>query len=251
METLYKYELFCATENSNVTCWRYNTPHVCPVNAQHEIVANSIHIVDQENVTDYTSVKPVYIQAKSWYDTKGYYQCKGYEVALLAGQSQLSIPFTIENKNCFYGMRVNVCDHNVGDEFSASINKNTIVGILVADLTIGDAVLMVSDTVSDNLIPGFYVQLGAEERLVVGVDKLAHTITVITPFENTYPSYELVLLNVYIVKNYKLECTGIQKVGYGTSSGKVFPQGTVFSIDYKNNNSTTNKKFTFNAEITY
>lgn len=252
MDLLKKWQVYCCSESNIQETWAFKKPEVCPNNPRHEIDESSIKAIDQKYVES-SSVMHAFIQAKSWGDTHGFYMIHGFTMSdITMGTTKKS--FTMATKRCMYGVRLNMKESNLGDSVSIIINPDTLVGYVTTPITAGDITIHVSQTVVDNMLPGFYIKFGLNEddhHMISEVDIANQTLTLCHAMPHDVAAYSMVYLDLHIVKDYTIDVIGIHKMGYGTFAGKVLPSGTVIQIVYKCNHPDMTKTLTFNAEYTY
>jgi hypothetical protein len=248
MDVLKKWDVYCCTESNVQQTWRFYAPTCCPNNPSHVIDPLQTEMVDKKALN--TGTANTYV-AKSWQDTNGYYQMHGYRFDVPAGSNFVSWQFALPTKRCLFGIRANATAANVGDRFSVSVDPGTPVGYVTSDVFAGHSNIPVSSTVTANMVPGFYAQIGDEDEHMIDRIGLETNIILVDPIvASNIPMYTPVLANVYIVKDFEIGCLGVHKAGYGTMAGKVLPAGTVIRFGYENLTGGE-KTFSFNSEYTY
>jgi hypothetical protein len=250
MDCLKKYRVYCETEGQYVEVLRFSRPTRCPTNHRHVIDATKT--VELERIPIDTETMGVYITAKSYQNTNGYYMMEGHQFDVSGGlvaattNNDLVLPIG----QCVYGLRLCAHEEHIHDVFSIIINPNTVVGVLTQAADAGSAALQVSDTVTANCIPGFYVSIdGVDEYQIIAKDDTS--ITLDRPLVSAAVQWSCLLLNVYIARNYMIHETGIVKIGYGTMGGKVMPAGTVLRLVYESRNGLEKHQVGINYEYTY
>lgn len=140
---------------------------------------------------------------------------------------------------------------DIGDSISLVINPDTPLGVLMSAAQAGDSNIHVSPTVTQNVVPGFYIKVGDEERRVLEMDRVGCTLTLDGALKSAYDAYTtLIKLRLYIAKGYLLEYPEIMDIGYGSMGGKPLPAGTVIQLEYYNANGL-GKRLSMNFEYTY
>lgn len=251
MDILKKFQVYCSTESNYIETWTFSKPEICPNDSRHLIEHEKTKQLDSKTL--YTDRAPtVYIAAKSWHDTNGYYMYQGYKCHDISYGIHVH-DFTVPVKRCVYGLKLNIKNENIGDEISIIINPETLIGMTTSPYSQSTTNLHVSESIVKNVIPGFYIRSPTTNNvLVTDVDQTNNTLTIETPWGEDLASGTPLYLNMYMVKDFHLDVVNIQKVGYGTMSGKVFPRGSTIRVIYKNNTEiSTPKEFTFNCEYTY
>lgn len=247
MDILRKFKIYCATEGKFIETWKMTTPTTCPTDYRHEIDESQTQEVERKYVES-ANVQNVFLNSISYQNTYGYYMLEGRQYQIPSGPQVYTEDFTLPTTQSVYGMRICGTHNHVGDKFSIILNPDTVIGVVLGNATQGSTEIITNNTVYENIIPGFYVQLGQNEYLVKS--KLSNGILLNTPLSEDINSMTPVILVVYIVKNYTIECEGNIKAGYGSMGSKPLPAGTVVRIKYTNN-SNEEKLFYINYEYSY
>lgn len=246
---MYKYLMWCETENNYVTTWASSPPTLCPNSSSHTIDQSRTTVV--EEMGDQT----VFIQGKSYNNTQGYYQMQGHTVNISASNTTIydmvhKIPI------CVYGTSFTSGTQHNGDSIDIIINPDTPLGVITQSANIGDKTFTVSQTVIDNIKIGFDVKLHDNTNInllgvVLSIDNAAMTITTEFPTTNTFnANTTAVVIDVHIVKNYNIGEPWHHSIGSGTLAGKYLPAGTKIRIVYTNN-SDTEKVMNYATELNY
>lgn len=253
MDVMKKWQVYCFTESNVQETWRFTQPECCPNNTNHVIDHDTIKCLESKMVSN-PQIQNMFISAKSWQNTNGYYMMQGYNF-LITESNYSHFDLILPTKRCVYGLKMNINDSNVGDKVSIKVNPNTVCGYITSDVNIGESNIPVSSTVVQNVIPGFYVNFGTysnvtDEAMVLNVDVENNNILLDRGITNDLTVGSLVMANVYIIKDYVIGVPGIQEVGYGTFAGKVLEQNTNIHLCY-NNVTGGSKSFSYNSEYTY
>lgn len=244
-----KFRVWCVTENNYQFVWSDARPTCCPTDATHTITD------DLTTITDSVANNNVFISAKSYESTNGYYMMEGCKCEIPATASHLitkSYPFPI----CMFGFNFYSGPEHSGDSLDVMAANNVTVGVLAASAAISATTLVVSPTVTQNMQRGFYVTVTDgtntdELGMCTGIDVVNNTITVATPLTHAFSPYTTyVNLSIYIVKDFWITQTAKYEIGYGTMAGKPVPTGFPLVIQYNNNNQQA-KSFAWSAEYTY
>lgn len=250
------YRVRCTTDNTDEYVWSTTTPTVCPTNGSHTINSSLTTILDtisDNNVVIKEELTPENSQA-----TQGTYKFHGYSVNVPQSgnaSTTLSFPFPITLMNGWFFSK----DNQVGDVVHCMI-PNTIVGIIVAPVTANATVLTVNSTVTDNVIPGYFLDLLDTQTftindlgMVTNVDTANSQVTVSTPATDTFTDIGnvVVRMTVKIIENMKISSGG-QKFDFASKKigGKYVPANTGIGIEYCNLEGNA-KVFDFNMEYLY
>ena len=252
MATLYKYALTCSDESVTKHVWRSEgdpVPTKCPDDTSHTIVSSSIRIVDKrEN-------NKVVVQEEE-VPTGGNFRIESVTFDIPAGQTHA------ENKSWNYNVSVldvfyvSTSDH-VGDNIEIIVAPDTTIGVITANVDIGDTVINVSQTVIDYTMVGYNINLNDgvnNDNLgpVTSIDKDNLTITCTNPTTNAFsavsPTY--VVQNIYMLRDFEIGPPFHIPIGDGKIGGSSIPAGTVVRVNYTNNGIVT-KRFVPYIEYLY
>ena len=251
----YKYRIKCITDAKNEYTGYLSEdlapPTTCPTNTAHTIDSGSVVIVDT------ISKNVVKIQEEST-ETGGNY---GTESIVLLGETG---PNVTTEKDTSWPFPISVLDiqyvstaQNEGDEIDLSVGPNTIVGYLTADGATGATGLSVSQTVMDNSMIGYYIDLfngASTESLgrITSMDKVNNKIycenTPSQSWSSASPTY--VRQTVYIIHDYTIGPPQRYPIGGGKIGGSYVPTGTIIRAHY-HNKSDTPKTLTATIEYLY
>ena len=143
--TIYKYRIFCQTENQFVYLWSETSPTQCPNNSSDSVNLNSISIVDEIS-TDLITIKDEYVP------TGHNFKTETRKISVAAGPDVTSIeyfswPFNITVMNMYF---VTTDDHQ-GDIIRLDVPFDRVIGALTSDISTGTTEIPVSQTVIDNV----------------------------------------------------------------------------------------------------
>lgn len=251
MDVVKKYKVFCVNENKYLEVWKMTTPDCCPNNSRHVIDHDQTEFLEQKFVEN-DHIIHVNINSKNVRTTNGNYCGEGRSFHIASNVSVQTEDIQIPVSMCIFGMRFCIREEHFGDRVSFIGQPETIAGVILQDVDANSGTtFMVNDTVWKNVVPGYHVLIGGEERQVVGVDSEASTITVETPFTSSHAAYSYVAVNVYVVKNFCLDTRGMAEVGYGAFGGKMLEKGNVLRMVYHKADPATSKIFSLNVEYMY
>lgn len=249
MDILKKYRVFCVHENAFIETWKHTKPEFCPNSSKHEIDPSQTTVIDTKFVESSGTAQQVYINSKTFHNTNGFYRAEGLNFDIPSvGIHEDTYTFPIQV--CLFGMRICVGPEHKGDSVSIIMQPNMPIGFLTHGMTSDSTIISVPEIVVGNLIPGFFVVIGGEERQIVRVDRDAHTIQILSPFATEKIVGSPITLNVYIIKDLYLNAPGNLEVGYGAFGGKVTRQNDTLRLIY-NNRDQSSKEFSINMEYMY
>lgn len=139
----------------------------------------------------------------------------------------------------------------IGDTICAIVAPNTVIGVLTADVSEGDTILNVSETVIQNLIPGRAISLDGLYNFEIGsVDQENNQITSIKPISGNFSAGNYVFMNIHLIKNMYIHTEQTIEIGKSISTGQRVPKNVPIRIRYWNRTGTA-KKFAFFVEYLY
>lgn len=252
MTTLYKYSFTCNDEGVSKQVWREESdpvPTKCPDDTSHVINTTSIRIVER---VEENNVK---VQEET-IPTGGHFKALGRKMDIAANETKTKdevFPFDISAM----AIEFTSDSSNQGDELQLVIGPDTIIGTVSNDVTSGDTVINVSQTVIDYVSIGYNINLfdgvnTSDLGRVTAVDKDNLTITAETAvdqsFSSVMPTY--VRMSVYTIDDYTIGKPGRWTIGESKIGGSFIPAGTVVRIIYKNNENAS-KEFISQLEYLY
>jgi hypothetical protein len=251
----FKYRIKCTTDDK-YEYWilneNYPAPIICPTNTTHTVDTTSTTIVQtiSENIV---KVKEETV------DTGGNYMT---ECIIIAGNTGPNVTTT---RDFIYPFPISVLgiqfvteENQRGDEVSLSVGPNTIVGYLTADAPTGATGLDVSQTVVDNSMIGYHINLftppSTIEELgrIIALDKINKKIycenTPSSNFSAAGPTY--IQQTAYTIINFTIGTPGRYPIGDSKIGGSYVPANTIIRSQYINKG-TTQKNLTSVIEYLY
>jgi hypothetical protein len=252
--TVYYWRVFCPTENNYQFKWDTDEPTLC--NNGHAVSGDSV-VVDKISNTE-VEIKEELPPADAT-PTQGTYKFEGGEFAIPQGanaeqQIMFSYPITLMNGWFFSQEKM------IDDVIHFVVAPHSVIGIIVAPLTANSSVLTVNSTVTDNIIPGYYVNVldmvtMQENDLgrCTAVDKQNSQISVEFPAKDTFTNIPnvVVRMTVKVISDMKIHTIG-NKYEFASKKigGKYVPANTPMFIQYCNFEGNA-KQFVYNIEYLY
>jgi len=247
MDVLRKFKVFCKTENDYVETWKLTTPTTCPNDYRHEIDHLQTQEIDKKFIES-QNVQHVFLNSISYHNTNGYYMLEGIDYTIPAGPTLYINDLRLPIKQSVYGLKICSTHDHIGDSFSIILNPNTYIGVVLEAAVKDSRNVITNNTVYENVVPGFYIKIGNNEYLIT--NKLENGIEIYPQLQEDIVPLTPIFLNLYIVKNYKIQSDTTLDAGYGAMGSKPLPAGTILRLVY-NNNGTTAKNFHINYEYSY
>jgi hypothetical protein len=248
MATLYRFRLFCQTEQQLVYVWSSTLPTVCPNNNTHSVDLDSI-VVDQTR-----SVQTVNISNSPTDTTHGFFTCDGKTFDVPASSNATfawSYPYPIAMH-----MATATCTAaNVGDSMSVLFAPNVVIGALMSNAASNDTVLRVSPSATAVAVPGYFVNvtngvLATPNVRINSVSPSNGTLTLELPLGSAFSSNAFVRQNRYIVRDFPLNDVHVYVISSSVLDPKPVPANMPFTVVYHNASSNA-KTFAMTFEYTY
>jgi len=227
---VYKYRIYCETEEDHIKGWSENPDEICPNNNSHTVTSGSLTIIDSLT----SSVVQTRIQEEV-IETGGHFQCISINVASTASgtaQTDISWPFPVS----ILSAEVLISSDNLGDNIEALVGPNTIIGVLSSPVTSGTTVLPVSSTVLDNISVGYFVTVDSQNLgRVLEIDQDAETITVENETTASISAGEYILQTIKFISSFELVTEGRITLGDTKIGASYIPANTTIRCKYTNN----------------
>ena len=238
MTTLYKYRIYCNTEDIWVEKWDTIPLTVCPNVNTHTINVGSVQEIDKL-VENQVSIKEETVA------TGGFFCASTVVLDVPAGATGATtviyhtLPFNRSNLTA----KIKTNNTSNGDILDFIVNPNTTVGALTSNVISGTATLAVSQTVIDNINIGFFVnitdginnnELGRCIEKDTNNNIIVTENNTITGFTAATPTY--VQLSAKVIHNFELGEAGHYEIGISKIGGSYVPKDTVMKVIYTNNN---------------
>lgn len=251
MTTVYKYRVYCVTDAIYEYQWGETEPTKCPTNTAHTIDASKTVIVDK-NEPELVTVKEELVP------TGGHFQITTVTLEATANVTTTvdhswPIPVTV------LGVSFVTKAPHEGDLLDIIVAPDTIVGTLTANISTGNVIANVSQTVIDNVHLGYEVYLwnGIDTHsggLVLNVDTNAKQIEFQNPTEMDFtitPLTTYVKMSRNYVKDFELGPAWKYEFGSGKIGGSYVPKNRIIRIAYTNLSPVDDKRIVFHVEYLY
>ena len=245
---IYKYRVYCQTENAFVTIWNTTPPTVCPNNIAHTIDNNSVTIIEKISST---SVK--IIQSEPGF-TNGFYKVEGFSLTIPANSSaikDISWPYNI----AVMTINLQPSTENTGDYINAYAGPDTTIGVNTETIGQNVSVINVNSTVLQNIKLGYTVSVVNNTQNInmgecIAIDTNNSRITCnIVASEGIGPG-SYIKVSRQIMKNITFTSNNIINLANKNVSSTSFPANTIARLIYTNN-SIIKKTFYYNIEYVY
>lgn len=250
MVPVYKYRIWCDTDNKWEYVWAESEPTKCPTNTAHDVDINKTSVVDNV-IEDTVTVREEDVP------TGGHYQASSYSVPVASGTGVTTKDISFPHPVCMLAAEWTNTINMQGDEIEFIVAPNTIVGAMASGVASGVSVLPVQQSVIDNMKVGYCADLYSASGVmdcgrVIAVNDNDNTITLENPtnqsFSAAWPTY--VRMSVHMVRPSPLAGGGRVQLGESKIGGSYIPANTVLRTKY-NNKSGLPKDLIFFLEYLY
>jgi hypothetical protein len=249
VSTVYEYEIYCQTDSKWVTGYGVTPPSQCYDDSSHEFVPNSVRVTK--------TISNTTIIASDSSPVSGRFQVDSIEIDIPPNPTGTQIVTT--NLSFAFNMylwQLSVSNsNNIGDHISMSVSPDTPVGYTLSPTVSGTNVIMVSDTVLENVTRGSDVGLLSTDisgnpikeypGRVILVDKINKTITMEKNLVHSYTGIEsgvpttTVLLTIFPIRKLTIDSTQRLVIGTKGLNTRYIPADSNICITYYNNITST------------
>lgn len=238
MTMIYKYRVYCNTEGQDVFGWYESEPTFCPNSTSHSYDSSSITIVDELSETR------VKIQEEST-PTGGRFRIKTVGFNIAPGPDvDTEYSFSFLYPVTLLSNSMITVDSQKGDIIDGYVSPGAIIGDISTDVSIGNNVINVGQTVIDNIFVGALMELDDGVNInnlgdVIAIDKINKQITTEFATMNAFlaatPTY--VKMSVHMFDQYEIGPAGKYSSGEATIGGSYLPTGYPIKLIYTNKSS--------------
>jgi hypothetical protein len=234
MSTVYKYKIYCVTENKYVEGFSTGVPTTCYNNNTHSINPNSYQLLDTISTEQYTVkedkvpvARNVVIECIQFVDVKS--------------ASSQSVDFKFDIVTSMYSFKFMADDTNKGDEITISVNPDTTLGLITSSITAGATTIGAPPGLLAYGWPGFNLKLTDGVNTddigrILAIDKINSTVTFSIPTVHSFSSTDtLVKMTYYTMRDLKIGPSAVYAFCEDIIGGSAPPSGTVVRFTYKNN----------------
>jgi hypothetical protein len=251
---LFQYQLFCNTENANVTTWRYTEPEFCPNSHEHTFDKSTLRILSSTSETGRIPYVRIFEEDTV---TGGHFRSQSFKLSNIQPHSTQTFVKSFPYNITVYQVKFFAENAHKGDVINSFVFPDTIFGAINRSVNIGDNTFRVPLSQLANLQVGWVIKItdGANTDLlgdIVSIDTTTGIVTTTGVATHNYsplsPTY--VKLSIQNVKDYEIRTEGDSQIGRSKLGGSTLPKGVAFRVDYTNNSDVV-KDWVFNFEYTY
>ena len=247
-KSINKYRIYCETENQYQYVWNDAPPTTCPVNTAHSVDQTTIAIAD--SVSD-NSVNVIQ-QAGT---TGGNYGLCSHSFTIPAGATE-SYTFSFHTNVSISSVHFTTNSSQTGDLVSCLTAPYTPIGSITSNVSVGDTVINVAQSVVQELSLGCMVTLTdgtntCEMSRAIGIDSVNLKVT--CESASTFPfsaaTSTTVQMSFPTVTNFEIADPNLISLGENHIGAAFLPASTPIMITYQNKSQTASKYFVFYCQI--
>jgi hypothetical protein len=232
------YKIYCNTEAVYISGWGLKPPSTCYNNNTHDVNVNSVQLLSTVTSNEVT-IKEDKIQISR--NTK-IIQIPIIDV--LPGESA-TVDYLFPINMSMYVFDYTANEDSVGDLISIHANPDTVLGLIGADMLVGDNTFIGPPALIAYAVVGFYLTISDGTNsdnvgIITNIDPNTSIVTVEHSVTNAYLSVNtLVRMTIRILDELIIERVGVRTYGGEIIGGAAIPKGTVARFIYKNNSITS------------
>jgi hypothetical protein len=256
MPTVYKWKIYCTTENAFVEGWSETAITTCPNDTAHTVNPDSVSEVEVISPTSVNIIQGAApVGSLSTTPVGGFYRlvCKAFDCPVsVTTNNTFTFPFPV----ALTGAYIPVSSDMKGDFFNAYAAQNVNVGTITAAVAISDTVIPVSLTVIQNVYPGRKVRITDGVNTtdfieIVSKDTNTNEITLTSGITFAFALGSLVKLCIHYVKDMEFTEPGMYKIGVSNVNGTYIPTGIPITLSYTNSSALVVKRPSIMLEMLY
>ena len=212
---------------------------------------SSAHLYKTKNIIDTTQVNEISIKTEE-VKTGGNYKTTSLTLNI-PGNTTSILSYTRPYRLSILEFTFRISSSQSNDIINAYIGKNTIVGVLIANMFVGNTSIMVSNTVIQNLYVGYDLSITNGTTVNSLGEVISITDNILTfsgKITNNFVIGDYVRMSVKPVDNYILGPAGLYKIGASRTGASGIPPNTEITLEYTNTSSDI-KSFTLYLDYLY
>ena len=256
MPTVYKWKIYCTTENAFIEGWSETAITTCPNNTAHTVNADSVSEVDKLSPSSVSIIQGAAPEGSlSTTPVGGFYRLvgKAFDCPVSATtDNTFSFPYPV----ALTGAYISVTSDMKGDVLNAYAARDVNIGVLTAGIAVSDTVIPVSLTVIQNIYTGRKVKITDGVNTtdfieVISKNTNTNEITLISGVTFAFAAGAVVKLCIHYVKDMEFSDPGIYKIGVSNVNGTYIPTNISITLSYTNNSALVVKRPSVMLEMLY
>lgn len=248
-DTVYKYQIYCVTEQIFVEGWGPSKPVACYNNNTHSVNLQSVQELDKVS-NGIVTIK----EDKSDIARNMKVDCINIENVPF-GESQTinkSFPFPVS----LYSFQFVAAEENRGDEFSIIANPDVTLGLIASNITAGATSFTAPPALIAYGSRGFSIRFTDGVNTtnlhdIININKETNVVTFQTPCEFSFSSTNtLVKMTILVLDKLRIGANGVHAFGGDIIGGAYIPANTNTRYVYTNR-STSGEPKNLSLYLTY
>ncbi len=232
--TVYKYKIYCQTEAVFVEGFGTDVPTTCYNNNTHTINSSSVQLLET------ISQSAVSIKEDKVDIGRNVYVKPIEFINVEAGTTETQY-CTFPLVTSMYSFKFLFNERNIGDRVSIYANPDTTLGLITANVSVGDTVIGAPPGLMLYGWPGFHLNItdGTNNDhlgIIKSIDRVNNTVTVSEPAEHAFSSTNTVVkMTIRVCDEMLISGPGYLPIGEDVIGGSGLPAGTIARFSYTNN----------------
>ena len=249
-KAINRYRIYCETEGQYQYVWNDAPPIACPVNTAHAVDPTTIAIVDTVSENSVNVIQ----QAGT---TGGNYGLCSHSFTIPAGAIE-SYTFSFKTNVSISSVHFTTNTTQTGDLVSCWTAPHTPIGGITSNVSVGDTVISVAQSVVQELVLGCMMTLTdgtntCEMSRVIGIDSVNMKVTCETAstFAFSAATPTTVQMSFPTVTNFEIADPNLISLGENHIGAAFLPANVPIMITYQNKSQTASKYFVFYMQLLY
>ena len=234
-----KYRVYCTDESKHVTGWSEAEPTTCFNNDTHTIDVN------QTAVTDIQVASSVHLEQTSAADNSDVYYLFSQEFTVSPGCYDLPLGLDVDVN--MFAVQIHARADNIGDSWSAAINKDTPIGYITAPVVASNIISIPPESIPFAKI-GYYISIDGGVSYNRIIDKTTNTLILKHPV--TVNAGIRITMTYFLIHNKTILVAGKESLGGSIFGSFKIPKEYKTTIVYENK-SHSDKHVVFDIEVTF
>ena len=256
MPTVYKWKIYCTTENAFIEAWSETPITTCPNDTGHTVNPDSVSQIDEVSSSTINLAQGVPpVGSLSTTPVGGFYRLfsRAFDCPPSTTTSDtFSFPFP----TALLSACLPVSSDMKGDIVNAYAANGMTIGVLTAGVAALDTVIPVSLTVMQNIFTGRKISITDGVNTtpyiqVISKNANTNTLTLQTGIDFAFAAGSAVKLRIHYIDNMELSESCAVKIGLGSINGTYIPTNIPITITYQNSSALVVKRPSFLIEILY
>lgn len=233
-QTVNEYKIYCDTEATYVSGWGTAEPTVCYNNNAHTVNASSVQLVQTVNSNAISIIEDKISITRNT-------RIISIEILDVAPGTTSVVYYTFPIPMSMYLFEYSSDNTVIGNKLSISANPDTVVGLIGADIAIGDTMFIAPAGLLLYGAVGFCITLtdGTNSNHlghIISIDKLTGEVVMQNATTHAFLAINtLVMMTIEVLNNFPIGPPGIHKYAEKIIGGAAIPKDTITKYTFSNN----------------